>query len=86
MMNINEVIKYEFIGENIKVVDAKNKDLIGVQGKVINETKNMFVLENEKKLIKDQCVFDISIGEKVFRIDGKLLVGRPEDRIKKKIK
>ena len=85
-MSIKDVIKYEFIGEKIKVVDAKNKNLIGVQGKVINETKNMFVLENEKRLIKDQCIFDINIGEKVFRIDGKLLVGRPEDRIKKKLK
>lgn len=83
-MKLKDVIKYEFIGERIEVVDAKNKDLIGVSGKVINETKNMFELDNGKKLIKDQCKFDVHIDEKVFRIDGKLLVGRPEDRVKKK--
>ncbi|MAF51103.1 MAG: ribonuclease P protein component 1 [Nanoarchaeota archaeon] len=85
-MGIKDVVKYEFIGEKLKVIEAKNKNLIGVTGKVINETKNMFVLNNEKKLIKNQCVFDIHNGEKVYRIDGKLLVGRPEDRIKKRIK
>ncbi|MAG52927.1 MAG: ribonuclease P protein component 1 [Nanoarchaeota archaeon] len=85
-MDVKDVVKYEFIGEKIKVIEAKNKDLKGVHGKVIDETKNMFELENGKKLIKDQCVFDINIGSKVFRVDGKLLVGRPEDRLKKKIK
>ncbi len=83
-MKLKDVIKYEFIGERIEVVDAKNKDLVGVSGRVINETKNMFELDNGKKLIKDQCKFDVYIDEKVFRIDGKLLVGRPEDRVKKK--
>ena len=83
-MILKDVTKYEFIGEKLEVIESSNKDLIGVKGKVINETRNMFELDNGKKLIKDQSVFDISIDEKVFRIDGKLLVGRPEDRIKKK--
>ena len=82
-MNIKDVIKYEFIGETIKVFDAKNKKLIGVKGKVIDETRNMFMMDNGKKLIKEQCVFDVMFDNKKFRIDGKLLVGRPEDRIKK---
>ena len=83
-MKLKDVTKYEFIGEKLEVIESKNKDLVGVKGKVINETRNMFELDNGKKLVKDQSVFDISIEEKVFRIDGKLLVGRPEDRIKKK--
>lgn len=85
-MNIKDVIKYEFIGEKIKVVDSKNKKLIGNEGKVIDETRNMFVLEDGKKLIKDQCVFDVNLEGKKFRINGKLLVGRPEDRLKKNLK
>jgi ribonuclease P protein subunit POP4 len=83
-MKLEDVTKYEFIGEKLEVIESKNKDLVGVKGKVINETRNMFELDNGNKLIKDQSVFDISIDKKVFRIDGKLLVGRPEDRIKKK--
>ena len=78
------ITKHEFIGEKLEVIESKNKDLVGVKGKVINETRNMFELDNGKKLVKDHSVFNISIGKEVFRIDGKLLVGRPEDRIKKK--
>ena len=83
-MRLKDVTKYEFIGEKLEVIESKNKDLVGVRGKVINETRNMFELDNGKKLVKNQSVFDISIGKEVFRVDGKLLVGRPEDRIKKK--
>ena len=85
-MKDKDVVKYEFIGEKIEVVDSGNKDVIGVKGKVIDETKNMFMLDNGKKLIKNQSVFEITLDEKIFRIDGKLLVGRPEDRLKKRIK
>jgi ribonuclease P protein subunit POP4 len=85
-MNIKDIVKYEFIGEKIKVSDAKNKKIIGAEGKVIDETRNMFVLDNGKKLIKEQCTFDVGFEGKKFRIEGKLLVGKPEDRIKKTIK
>lgn len=85
-MNIKKTTKYEFIGAKIKVVDSKNKTLIGLKGKIENETKNMFTLDNGKKLIKSESIFSIPIGGKVFKIDGKLLVGRPEDRAKKNLK
>ena len=85
-MNIKEVVKYELIGSNLEVIDSKNKSLIGIKGKIIDETKNMLVLDNEKKLIKSQSTFKIKFKNKIIKIKGKLLVGRPEDRLKKKIK
>jgi ribonuclease P protein subunit POP4 len=85
-MDIKNVIKNEFIGEKLEVLESKNMDLVGVKGKVIDETKNMFVLDNGNKVVKDQCVFKIVVDNENYRIDGKLLVGRPEDRLKKKIK
>ena len=85
-MNIKKTTKYEFIGSTVEIADSKNKTLIGLKGKIENETKNMFTLDNGKKLIKSESVFNIKIGGKVFKIDGKLLVGRPEDRAKKNLK
>ena len=32
----------EFIGEKIKIISASNKSLIGMEGKIIDETKNTF--------------------------------------------
>ena len=84
-MNIKDVIKYELIGCSLEITDSENKSLIGIKGKIIDETKNMLILEN-KKLIKSQSKFKIKIDNKNYLIDGKLLVGRPEDRLKKQIK
>lgn len=85
-MNVRDVVRYELIGLNTKVVDAKNKDLVGIKGKIVDETKNMLVIEEKgkmKKVIKSQAVLDLNVKDKVIRVDGRLLVGRPEERIKK---
>lgn len=44
--------QYSLIGKKIEVVDSGNKTLIGLKGVVVDETKNMVVLDNEKKIIK----------------------------------
>ena len=82
-MNEKKLVKYEFIGTEIEVIDAKNKSSIGVKGKIADETKNMFILDNGKKLIKSQCALKMKINGKTVEINGEVLVGRPEDRIKK---
>ena len=71
------------IGKNIEITKSKNKSLIGIKGKVIDETKNMIILDNQKKLIKSQSTFKIKIKNNTYEIDGKVLQTRPEDRIKK---
>ena len=79
-------LKYEFIGLNVKIVDAKNKSLIGLEGSIVDETKNLLLIEDKgtvKKILKDQATFLITINEKKYEIDGRLLVGRPEERLKK---
>jgi ribonuclease P protein subunit POP4 len=91
MITAKNIVRHELIGLKVKVVDSKNKDNIGKEGKVVDETRNTLVVECEdekqRTFIKDHCVFSFELpsGEKV-RVDGSLLVGRPEDRIKKKLK
>ena len=41
--------KKELIGETIEIIGSKNKTLIGVKGKIVEETKNTITLDNEKK-------------------------------------
>ena len=76
-------IKEELIGKKIKVVEADNASLIGIEGKIIDETKNTIkVLDknnNEKILVKIQIKFAIN-GQKI--IDGKTIAKRSEERIK----
>lgn len=83
MKRIKDIPRHELIGITIEVVDAQNKSLIGIKGRVVEETKNMLVLDNGKKMIKDQVRLKMKINNKNIEIDGRILVGRPEDRIKK---
>jgi len=82
-LNEKKFVKYELIGSEIEIMGSKNKSLVGVRGKISDETKNMFILDDGKKIIKSQCTFKMKINGKTAEINGEVLVGRPEDRIKK---
>jgi ribonuclease P protein subunit POP4 len=71
--------KGELIGKTMEIVSSKNKTLIGIKGKIVEETKNTITLDNGKKILKSHVT--LKIGEEI--VDGKTIKKRPEDRIKK---
>ncbi len=75
----------EYIGAKIEVVDASDRGLVDIRGKVIDETKNTFTIENHKVRIvpKKGCLFKIALNDKWESIKGEDITYRPEDRIKK---
>jgi ribonuclease P protein subunit POP4 len=84
------IIQSELIGVQAMVVKSPNVNYMGLAGKVIDESKNTLTILDEsksKKLVKDSCIFNFTMNDNtVVEIDGSLLVGRPEDRLKKTIK
>ncbi|MFH1212321.1 MAG: ribonuclease P protein subunit [Candidatus Woesearchaeota archaeon] len=66
-------------GCDVEVVDSSNKILVGIRGKVVDETGNIIVLDSGKRLVKEQVVLLIDGN----RVDGKTLVGCFEERFKK---
>jgi len=86
MKNRQECLGAEFIGKAITIIDAKNKSLIGLSGRIIDETKNTFSIKTKdnkvKKVVKNQIVIKTTIKGKLLKIDGKLLQKRPEERTK----
>jgi len=85
-MNIKDITRHEMIGLNTEIVEAKNKALIGLKGKIIDETKNLFLIQTkkgEKKVLKDQITMELKVNNKKVQVDGKEFVGQPEDRLKK---
>jgi len=50
-MNLKK-IRNLIIGSNIKIIDSKNKTLIGLKGKIIDQTKNTIKLETKKGMKK----------------------------------
>jgi len=80
-----KMLMTELIGSEIEIVSAKNNALIGLKGVIIDETKNMIQIESngkEKSIIKSQVTLKMKDKNKACIINGKLLAGRPEDRIK----
>lgn len=78
----------EFIGKTIKVVRAKNKSLEGIEGIIVDETKNTFKIlkkkkskkneQEEKTVLKKGTVLIINNQT----INGNEISKRPEERIK----
>lgn len=85
-----DIIRYEFIGTEGKISKSPHADYIGIHGEVIDETKNTFTILHKakaKRIVKNSAVFNFKFSDgTVIEIDGKLLVGRPEDRLKKTVK
>ena len=84
------IIQHEFIGLKAKIAKASNPSHIGIAGTIVNETRNTFVIlqDNKRKTIaKSQAVFHFTLPDStIVEIDGQILVGRPEARLKKRIR
>lgn len=89
-MKLKDVLRYEFIGLNCEVVDAKNKSLIGIKGIIVDETMNTIVIKNSNgkkcRILKKGVMFKIKFKDKNVLIPGDDIMLRPEDRIKMKYK
>ena len=85
-----DIIRHEFIGSRARIAQSSHAGYLGLAGPVIAETKNTLTLIHQgqpKNVIKDLATFDFSFNDgTTVEIDGKLLVGRSEDRLKKSIK
>ncbi len=57
-MNLETVSEYDLIGQEITVTQSKNKEITGIKGRVIMETKNTITLdtENGKKNIPNGSI------------------------------
>jgi ribonuclease P protein subunit POP4 len=72
------------------VVQSTNMDTVGVNGRIIDESRNLFTLEScgsEKKIAKHGNTFEFRLPENdKISIAGDLIVGRPEDRVAKRLR
>lgn len=83
---MKDIIRHELIGLEIEVTASKNKSLVGVKGKIVDETKNTLKVRANSRVLtimKNAIMFKANVGGKNIEIDGKCLMARPEDRIKK---
>ncbi len=81
-MNLDTTSEFDLIGQNISITSSKNKEIIGIKGKVIMETKNMITLDTQngrRDIPKDICQFSNNQGP--LEIDSTKLSKRPHERL-----
>ena len=90
MITPYNVLRHELVGMQACVSKAKHAGYESIAGVIIRETKNTLTIKQNgknKTIPKDAAVFELTLdnGTRV-RADGRLLLARPEDRVKKKIR
>ncbi|HEY0579899.1 MAG TPA: ribonuclease P protein subunit [Candidatus Nitrosocosmicus sp.] len=80
----------DILGKKIKILSASNKFNINKTGIIVNETKNMIYLLQEKSDLeikkipkKEIDVYKVISLSGDYFINGKTLLGRPEEKISK---
>ncbi len=96
MINRKNLLYSTFIGLPVEIVNSSQRGLIGLKGTVVDETKNLIVIEREAvggkshqgkmevKVPKVACAFRFTTeaGEKVD-VEGRSIAFRPHERPKK---
>lgn len=82
------VPRHELVGLEARVTNSSDLGLIGTCGKIVDETRDMLVIEQAgrpKIVPKANSVFIITLlsGEEV-EVLGNSIFGRPEERVKRR--
>lgn len=84
------VVQSELIGLNAKVVKSTNPSCVGISGQVVDETRKTLVIRRKREnkvIVKETAVFHLALPNgTVVEIEGNAILGRPEDRVKKRLR
>jgi ribonuclease P protein subunit POP4 len=84
------VLQKEFVGLHVEVVRSSNTCSLGLGGRVVDETHNLLVIQHKNKkksIVKNTVVFRFGFPDgTVVDINGQKIIGRPEERVKKRIR
>ena len=84
MITADNITSHEFIGLNTEIVKSTNPQVIGLNGRIINETKSMFTINTEngsKSIAKSTNSWKFSIDNNDIVVDGSKITKRPFDRL-----
>ena len=85
------ILRHELVGLEVEITHSLHGDLKGINGHVVNETRNTLTIEDgkgiEKIIPKGSATFKFTLPDGVtLEIKGEIIVSRPEDRIKKRFR
>ncbi len=84
MITADTISRHELIGLDTEILKSNNSQVVGLNGRIINETKSMFTINTKKgmkmipKLTND---WGFSINGKKLTVKGTSIAKRPYERI-----
>ena len=81
-MNLNTQCEFDLIGQEVTISDSKNNEIIGINGKIIMETKNMITIDTKngkRNIPKNIC--QLSNNGEIIQTDSTKLNKRPHERL-----
>ncbi len=80
------IVFHELIGLYVKVLKHDDPSLIGVEGIIVDETKNTLKIRIDNKtktILKKGALLLFKLSDKVeVLVNGEQILGRPEERLK----
>jgi ribonuclease P protein subunit POP4 len=91
MITPQNIMRHELVGLEVEITHSLHGDSKGIKGRVVDETKNTLTIEDsegyEKIIPKGSVTFKFTLPDGVIiDIEGKIIISRPEDRIKKRFR
>ena len=84
MISPENLTSHEFVGLDTKIIESSNPQIIGLNGRIIEETKSMFRINTQKGtkfIAKANKQWEFTIQNREIVIDGSRIQKRPYDRI-----
>jgi ribonuclease P protein subunit POP4 len=80
MITADNITSHEFIGLDTEITQSTNPQVVGLNGRIINETKSMFTINTEngaKSIAKSTNNWKFSIKGQDIVVDGSKIAKRP---------
>lgn len=87
MITSDNIVSHELIGLQVQLVESNNEQIVGLNGKIVDETKFMFTLNTKngiKRLAKSASKWKFELDGKEIELDGAKLTRRPYERMGEK--
>jgi len=83
------IARHELISLRVTIADSSNPGQAGLSGRIVDETRNTFLLETKQGIkripkMNTSLIFDLPEGQRL-KISASILISQPENRINKRI-
>jgi len=87
MITPQNVARHELVGLTTRIVDSADPSLVGIEGRVVEETTHTLVVDaedDEKTVPKKHTGFEFELpeAEATVRVEGGAIDARPAERVR----